>query len=562
MPESSPRRVCFVGIDGATWKIIDPMVKAGKLPNLAAMMENGTRGNLLSTQPPNSSLAWTSFQTGVHPGKHGVFFFREQPEGTYLRPVVSWGSVTAPSIWSLASERGKRVAAVYFPMTYPPESLNGCVIGGLLTPDRSSDFINPPELRDELEQAVGPVPSDNEPEKMFWAADEQAAYECLLETTRQITRVGLHIFESEAWDIFSIVFRGVDLTSHQAWRFQDPDWAEQHPEEAAPRAHVLAEMYELLDEQLGEFRKRCDEHTTIVVASDHGFGPITHRFFVNRWLREKGYLKLHERKVQTMKLRLFLRRKWRGLLRRLGLLRLLDSVRKVRPDDAQTTDTTEMMLMSLVDWKRTRAYSSFGGGEDIVIINRKGRQPEGCVEPGVEYEQLRDEIMGELAQVTAQDGTPLVDRVFRREELWSGPAVERAPDIQFLTTDTAVNASGNPLSPVATVPAYDGAPAMHRMEGVYLMEGKGVVRSSHHHDGPQIADMGPTILHLAGLPVEDYMDGRVIEDALEPAWLADHPVRVESGKANRLEGGRGADSRDAVDEEKVTETLRALGYLD
>ena len=110
MSDNKRKRVIFAGIDGATFSIIDPMIAEGKLPNLAAMQNNGTMGPLLSTNPPNSSLAWTSFMTGVHPGKHGVFFFREQRHGSYQRPVVSLESVQAPTVFKLASAAGICVA--------------------------------------------------------------------------------------------------------------------------------------------------------------------------------------------------------------------------------------------------------------------------------------------------------------------------------------------------------------------------------------------------------------------------------------------------------------------
>ena len=156
-PTGPRRRVVFAGIDGATWDIMDPMIAAGELPNLAATVENGVHGPLTSTVPPNSSLAWTSFQTGVHPGKHGIFFFREQRPGSYLRPVVSWDSVMAPSIWRLASEHGKKVCVITMPLTFPVEPVNGCMISGWMTPHGVTDHIHPKSLAKELDEAVGGV---------------------------------------------------------------------------------------------------------------------------------------------------------------------------------------------------------------------------------------------------------------------------------------------------------------------------------------------------------------------------------------------------------------------
>ena len=561
MSNPQNRRVCFVGIDGATWKIIKPMVAAGELPHLAAMMQNGSYGTLMSTDPPNSSLAWTSFQTGVHPGKHGVFFFREQRYGRYVRPIVTLHSIQAPTLWRLASDHGKRVAVLYLPMTYPPQQVNGCMVGGLLTPDRHSPFVYPTEIHDELRAAVGEVPSDNEPEVIFRTVTEASAQQALVHTTRQITQVALHAFEKNDWDLFALVYRGVDLASHRAWRYQDPDWVAKNQTASAQRGRVLADMYALLDKQLGEFRTQLDDSTTLVVCSDHGFGPITYRFFINRWLVQEGYLKLHAHKVFGMKLKLLWQIKSRGLLRRLRLLRVWDARRKPKNVE-DIADSTEALFMSLVDWERTRAHSSFSGGEDIVLINLKGREPLGLVEPGEEYENLRKEIIQKLLKVEAEDGTLLVESAFRREDLWSGPSVQYAPDIQFLTHETSVQTKANPLSRVISEPALDGVSAMHRKEGVYLMEGAGVIREGQETSQAQIADMTPTIMHLIGLPFEEYMDGVLIESAFELDWLKQFPVRVNPDSQNHLLNRHEGGTLSSEQEKKLIESMRTLGYME
>ena len=561
MSEGKRRRVVFVGIDGATWDIIEPMVAAGRLPNLAAMMREGSHGPLTSTIPPNSSLAWASFQTGVHPGKHGVFFFREQRPGSYQRPIISFRSIQAPTIWKLAGELGKKVAVVTFPLTFPPEPVNGAMIGGLLTPDRNADFIHPPELRAELEQAIGDVPSDNEPERLFHDADEQRALESLLHVTEQVTRMGEYLLEKHDPDLFALVFRGVDLASHQAWCYQDPEWQRRNPDAVGDRAGLLTMVYERVDAALGRFRERVlamDGEVAFGCCSDHGFGPISYRFFLNRWLVEEGYLVLKSgAAAAATPARLWMGRKWRGLLRRTGVLR-----RRAEKGAAAGTHGPEQHFLDLVDWSKTRAYSSFSGGEDIVLVNLVGREPEGIVKPGAEYEALRDEIAAKLLEVEAPDGTSIVSRVYRREEIWAGPQLERAPDLQFLTRDTSVNMAANPLHPRIVEPAVEGRPAMHRMHGVYLWEGRGIFEKGKRHAGPQIADMGATIMHLLGLPVDDHMDGRVMEEILTGKFRAANPIRVREGHVELRPPSDDAASRSDEENARLLETMQALGYME
>ncbi len=494
--------------------------------------------------------------TGVHPGKHGVFFFREQRSGSYQRPVVSMDSIQAPTVFRLASDAGKKVCAVTVPLTFPVEKINGCMIGGLLTPDRHADFIHPPELRQELEQAIGDVPADNEPEMLFHSANEAAAVKSLYHVIEQITRMGEHILDHHDPDFFVLVFRQVDLTSHQAWCYQDPAWQQANPGKWESRKNMLADVYRAVDAAFGRLRDKALQlpgEVAFGTCSDHGFGPITYRYYMNKWLLDQGYLVLKS-SAGALKRKLWLQKKWNGLLRRTGILRILTARgRKLSKGQEQT-------IMEMIDWSKTRAYSSFSGGEDIVLINLKGREPEGIVEPGAEYEALREEIIEKVVQMRAPDGAAIIARAFKREDLWQGEQLHIAPDIQCVTKETACNMSPFPLHDVVAEPAVEGRPAMHRTQGIFGWEGKGIVREGERVTGPQIADMAPTMLHLLGLPVEDYMDGKVMEDCLTESYRAANPIKVRAGHvqlAPREVGGTVED-----DDAKLIETMKALGYME
>ncbi len=552
------RRVVFAGIDGATWDIIEPMVAAGKLPNLAATMRSGSYGPLKSTIPPNSSLAWCSFQTGVHPGKHGVFFFREQKHGSYVRPVVSWNSVQAPSIWKLASEAGKKVCVITIPLTFPPEKVNGVMMGGLMTPDRNSDFIWPPEMRQELEKAVGDVPADNEPEILYHSSSEEEGYQSLFHVIEQLTRIGEYLLDHHNPDLFAIVYRQVDLTSHSAWAFQDPEWQRKNPGQWEAKRDYLAKVYEAVDAAYGRLRAKAlamEGEVAFGTCSDHGFGRITYRYFMNTWLAQEGYLVL-KGGVSWQRLRLWTQKNWHKLLRRTGVTKRMALKGKRLPN-------AEQIIMSMIDWSRTRAYSTFSGGEDIVLINLKGREPEGIVEPGEEYERLREEIIAKLPEMRAEDGGKVISAAFKREDVWEGPQVFLAPDIQCMTVDTACNMAASPVHRVVAEEAKEGRPAMHRINGIYAWEGKGIFKEGVRLGGPQIADMATTIMHLLGLPVDDHMDGRVMEDCFTDAYRAANPVQRREGHVQLAARGKDTDQdRSMSDEDRLVETMRALGYME
>src|ERR1051325_8760378 len=119
------KRVFMIGWDGATFDLIHPWVKDGKLPNIARPMERGVHGPLRSTIPPWTFPAWTSFMTGKNPGKHGVYDFLRPRQGSYDLEFVNGSHRRARTFWQILSEAGRKVVSISVPCTFPPEPVNG-----------------------------------------------------------------------------------------------------------------------------------------------------------------------------------------------------------------------------------------------------------------------------------------------------------------------------------------------------------------------------------------------------------------------------------------------------
>ncbi len=221
-----------------------------------------------------------------------------------------------------------------------------------------------------------------------------------------------------------------------------------------------------------------------------------------------------------------------------------------------------MQSTSAIDWSKTKAYRvpMFYFVEGIEI-NLKGRQPQGIVEPGQEYEQLRTQIIGELAGLRdPETGSNIVRRAMRKEEEYSGPLLDRAPDIVvFYGHDYSGGA--NPVGPMVTpVERYklETWSGQHRMNGTLIMWGKDV-REDTTLEGAQITDLAPTILYLLGLPIPSNMDGRVLAQALNPSLLESRPITLEDA----LDQEKAEQAHlDEAEEEQIREALRGLGYIE
>ena len=156
MTEQGEReRVLVIGIDGATFDLLTPWMEEGFLPNLAALMGSGSHGPLRSTIPPITASAWTSFQTGKNPGKHGLFDFTQYRPGSYETSYVNASSVLAEPLWQVLSRQGKRVVVINVPVTYPPRPVNGYLISGMLTPSMDVEFTYPPDLYQQMVREIG-----------------------------------------------------------------------------------------------------------------------------------------------------------------------------------------------------------------------------------------------------------------------------------------------------------------------------------------------------------------------------------------------------------------------
>ncbi len=133
--QASPRtKVVFIGMDGATWNVIDPMLEAGNLPSMRRLKREGSYGTLRSVECYISPPAWVTMMTGVLPNKSGVYTFGKWDEKNHKFDKVSIEDVRAPAVWDIASLAGKRTAVTNIPITYPAQKVNGIMVSGMLTP--------------------------------------------------------------------------------------------------------------------------------------------------------------------------------------------------------------------------------------------------------------------------------------------------------------------------------------------------------------------------------------------------------------------------------------------
>ncbi len=544
-------RVFIIGLDGGTFDLIRPFAAQGQLPTLKKLMDEGAWAPLESTVPPVTASAWTSFMTGKNPGAHGLFDFMQRRPGSYDLAPVSSRSRDGKAVWEIASEAGKQVIVMGVPVTYPPEPVNGLMVTGMLTPRGASDYTFPAELKDEIRQVTGAyiVYSD----EVYSKGRGEIFLDALHYSIHQRARTAGYLFNKYPWDLGVLVFPETDTVSHGLWSAYDQSHHQHDPEDAKFSNGIL-EIYRDIDECLGQLIESFRQDTTVLVMSDHGHGPVRNFLYVNNFLKQKSYLAIRQAPSSQLKNLAFTLgltpRTAYGLLLSLGLGKLRRTLDKRR--GGRGLLKRFFLSFSDVDWSRTTAYSIGYIGE--VHINLKGREPQGIVNPGVEYETLRDKIITDLVALTLPDGKPLVEHVWKKEEIYHGGHLAEAPDILFLPRNLETIAFGDFEfgSNKVLEPSY-GVSSSHRMNGVLIAAGPGV-QPHASIKAPRLIDLAPTILHMLGLPVPADMDGRVLAETLNDTRA------VEFSAVAPVESVQEPGYSDE-EEAEVIERLKDLGYI-
>jgi predicted AlkP superfamily phosphohydrolase/phosphomutase len=545
-------RILVIGIDGATFDLVRPWAEQGSLPTLARLMAEGVHGPLESTLPPVTSPAWPTFATGKNPGKHGVFDFIRPIGGQF--ELVNAASLRAPTLWDILSKAGRTVGVMNVPVTYPPSPVNGFVIAGMLSP-MAGTFTYPPDLLDRYADQMKPYRIA--PSVQYKEGNERVFTVDLLELVDRRGRYALRLMQDHPYDFLMFHFQATDVLQHALWKFVDPSHHRYDAKGAAAFLPAFRGIYQRIDDYIGQMLEHLADETTVIVMSDHGFGPLHHTVNVNLFLLDQGLLNLKKGVWTRLKTGLFRAGLtpasiWH-LIERAGLQNYVWQVSR----STRNKVVSKFLSFDDVDWSRTLAYSIGHVGQ--IYINLKGREPEGIVEPGAEYQAVRQRVIETLQELRhPQSGQPMVDEVIPGDRVVFGPYAHRSADLHLVLD--GYRAIAFPLFAAdrrIVTRQIRGDSGCHRRNGILIAWGAGI-RSGEPVENARIVDLTPTILHLMGLPVPDDIDGHVLSEAL----AVRRPVEYERETVTEDAAGPGGEGQLSAEEiAEVEERLRSLGYL-
>ena len=557
----------IVGLDGATMSLIKQWAEEGKLPNLGRMMKEGVWGNLKSTQPYITSTAWSSFATGLNPGKHGIFDFYQHVRKTFDIYFTNSGVRRGKTLWQRLSEAGKKVCVINVPMTYPPEEVNGILVSGMDSPGLDSQFTYPGDVKEKLRSACGEYIIDIHFDEVLEknTIELRHYHEFFKRLTAMVDnrcRATESLMETLPWDLLVTVFVAPDRSQHQFWKFMDATHPEHNPAEAAELGDVICKIYQACDTALGKLLAKIDNDTSVLIMSDHGAGPEHRVFYLRTWLQQKGFLVRQDKKQSGFNLK-------RGVIT--TLKRSFALGKKILPKPLKARLKSKigrdkyiaMRLFFDVDWSKTTAYSEGVCGN--IFINLKNREPEGIVDSPAEFERIIERISRELMKVKdPKTGEKVIKAVHRKEDLYTGELLEQAPDL-LVEGNPGYHCRGDSFSREAAIgdeALFADAP----MSGTHILNGAFLAMGPHFKQGHQvmdaeIIDILPTVLHLQGLPIPESIDGKVLTSALDNDFLKQKPIKkITESEDNSA--GSAAQVYSAAEKAQIEERLKGLGYLE
>jgi predicted AlkP superfamily phosphohydrolase/phosphomutase len=429
-----------------------------RIPNIAAMVDEGASGTLASTDPPITIPAWMSMMTGKDAGQLGIYGFRHRKNKSYDEIWISSAeSIRARKVWDLVGGAGGKSCIVAVPPTYPPPKISGWLISCFITPDTNRRYTSPPELAGEVEDLVG----EYVPDVKFRVEDRNALLKQVYDMTERRFQVIEYLLQEKPWNFFAFVEIGLDRIHHSFWKFFDKTHHLYTP--GNEFENVIGDYYSYLDRWVGRLRESIPRGTPTLIVSDHGAKPMKGAFCINQWLASKGYLALE------------------------------DPGEVISLNDAK------------IDWERTRAWG-WGGYYARVFLNVAGREEKGIIPPG-RYERERRQIAREISEIRGPGGESWQTIVIFPDKHFE-PLNGDPPDLMVYFDDLYWRSAGTVGHRDMYLPENDTGPddAVHAKEGIYISSGFG----SCGWEPRNILDIAPTCLKAMGLPIPGDMRGESI----------------------------------------------------
>ncbi len=530
-------KLFIVGLDAATFEVIDPLIQKNELPNFKRILEEGTSAPLQTLIPTESPIVWSSMATGVNPTKHGIQTFTRRIPGTDDTVPLHSDYRKSSAFWSIFSDFGFSVVQIKWWTSWPADRVKGLNISARLHQElkfgktfprniypwvdlyRGDNFAalkQPPGMvKPVLSNVSAPVLKQNKPQKkkpqgppiLSTAIAKSFNDDSLMD-------LALPAYKKYDPDVFTIYFKSIDKIEHFLWA----SWAKRGNEPYSERTQKLIYYYTKFDQWIGETGVLDDPETYFFLISDHGMELSSETPNINSPWRLDGD-------------------------------RVLELLGYLEKNDKDKTDWNETVL-----YTRERRPCDYAFR---FSLNKTGREPSGTVEED-QANEIVENAVKKLHSLKTASGEPFFTQV--RPVRHSVYEIEAILNSTLKETDRLkMNDRLIPMIDLIFKPWTPEGVHINAPPGILLAKGPGI-RQGVRINSAHIYDFLPTLLYLARIPIGRDMEGDVLKSIFEKQFTMHRPVSYVDTHTHQEQ----KEETFAVQpgDSLIKDELKALGYID
>jgi len=464
-------KVFIVGLDGATWNLLSPWMQNGYLPFLSSIAEKSATGVLQSTIPPISGTAWSSFQTGVNPGKHGIFNFFKRRDKSDNPNLIQSTDIKAKKMWQYFDEVGLKSLMVNMPISYPLSPVNGVIISSFLSPPGGT-YVYPSKLKPLLEQLDYRVDIQYHgqwgalPHRKLTAKEKKSLLNEVIKVSEIRSNTFIELTKTQDFDYHFLYYKGTDFIQHLFYDDQ----------------HSLA-YWQALDELLEKVYSHCTNlggEQYWFFISDHGFHKTANiQFNAGLWLEK---ILSDSKPISIPEISFQMLRRINKVLKKAGINltheKSAKNLRQTLIDKVEIQSKNKTMLATI---------------EGVYLFD-KARTKENI-----------DKIIT-AAKKVKYGKKSVFSYVAPSSDSYAGSHVLSGPDVVWIFNQEFINNPLN-LSNKLFEPRHTHIKGEHNSDrdGILLVRGNNIPKV---HLDAQIEDILPSVMSLFGIPVPNFLDGK------------------------------------------------------
>ena len=523
MQQNQRKLICIV-LESAEPALVEQWCQQGKLPVLQQLRQDGVWTRLKSPSYISSGCAWPTLNIGTTPAKHGIgFFHREIKNGTYQIIKKYADQVHGEPFWKPLGEAGFRSAIFDLAATLPSPDTNGVIVvdwGSEHPAWKTSSYPEP--LIKDIHREIGRHPLAGWYQQHLDSKEQcKDIADKLIAGVELRTRAMQYILQKDEFDFVCCNYSEPHWAGHIFWHLHDKNHPEHVPEQAAYCGDVILNTYQACDRAVGELVSAFPD-ANVIVMSNIGIGPHAGGdMMVPEILRRLGVTAEPQAPGPLKRLATNFLPGASGPVaaiqqaERLVSPALITRIKKFIPERLWDTWTRRLLALGN-NWADSRAFLLPGDNSSLIRINLQGREPRGRVQPGDEYRQLCAELAAAFMElVNPATGEPAVERVVILREQLQGEQIDQLPDLAVVWNNFGVpiEALESPRIGRVEIPEFNKRSGGHWHEGFLIGTGP-AFRKGLSLEPNDLTDVAPTILALFGLSAPDYMDGKVLAEAM------------------------------------------------